>query len=184
MRINMWQYYLLTAFSACFFFTVFHTVVEAHTPSSPSIADAAFSDESVLFAPTHAPTKGPTEVPTPIFTITPTPSTNSGPTAVPRFTSIMTSEGLEALFSKYGTEYHVDPNWLKKIAKCESNFNPNADSGLYVGMFQFAAPTWSSTRTGMGFDPNPDLRRDAEESIRTAAYMLSHGRQNAWPNCH
>jgi hypothetical protein len=179
MRIPLLKYYLLTFFSACFFFTVFHTVAEAHAPTaplSPSIADAAFSDESVLFIPT------PTSINTPTPTIAVMPTDT--PSAAPRFPSIVTSENLETLFSKYGTEYGVDANWLKKIAKCESNFNPNADSGLYVGMFQFAAPTWSSTRTGMGFDPNPDLRRNAEESIRTAAYMLSHGRQNAWPNCH
>lgn len=182
MKVNLWQYYLLTFFSAGFFFTVFHTVAEAHTSvsdSSPSISVPAFSDPSVLFSPTNAPiptlTAAPTNIPTPIQ---PTPTTT--PKVIP---TIVTSAELETLFAKYGAEYNVDPNWLKKIARCESNFNPQADAGLYVGMFQFAAQTWSSTRSSMGLDPHPDLRRNAEESIRTAAFMLSRGRQNSWPNC-
>jgi soluble lytic murein transglycosylase-like protein len=181
MRIPLWRYYLLTAFSACFFFTVFHTVAEAHSPeiapSAPSIGEAAYSDESVLFEPTSVPTALPTPTLTPAPTNTPTPT--------PRIIRIVTSAELETLFAKYGAEFNVDPNWLKKIAKCESNFNQNANnSGLYLGMFQFAAQTWSSTRRSMGLDPNPELRTNAEESIKTAAFMLARGRQNAWPNCH
>jgi hypothetical protein len=154
-------------------------VAEAHSPSnpaSPSIGEPAVSDESLLYKPTPIPT----DLPTPTFTITPT----STPTPTPYVPRIVTSAELEALFATYGAQYNIDPNWLKKIARCESNFNPNADSGLYVGMFQFSAQTWSSTRSSMGLDPNPDLRRNAEESIRTAAFMLSRGRQNAWPVCH
>jgi soluble lytic murein transglycosylase-like protein len=84
----------------------------------------------------------------------------------------------------YSDQYHVDENELKKIAQCESGFNPNSNnSGLYLGMFQFAASSWSSARSRMGLDPNPDLRTNAEESIKTAAYMIANGGINAWPNC-
>lgn len=181
MRIPLLRYYLLTIFSACFFFTAFHTAAEAHAPTSspslPSIGEAAYSDESVLYEPTTRTT----DIPTPTFTIAPT----STPSPAPHIPRIITSAELETLFTKYGSEFNVEPNWLKKIARCESNFNPNANnSGLYLGMFQFSAQTWSSTRTSMGLDPNPDLRSNAEESIKTAAFMLARGRQNAWPNCH
>ena len=172
----MWQYYLLTFFSACFFFTIFHAVAQAQAPSTPlppSIGQPAFSNPSVLFSPT--------DMPTPTMTIVPTSMPTATPTFVP---TIVTSSDLEVLFAKYGAEYNVDPNWLKKIARCESNFNPQADTGVYAGMFQFMAQTWISTRNSMGLDPNPDLRKNAEESIRTTAFMLAHGRQNSWPVCH
>lgn len=55
---------------------------------------------------------------------------------------------------------------------------------MYVGMYQFAAQTWQSTRTAMGLDPNPELRMNAEESIKTAAYKIANGGIQAWPNCH
>jgi len=50
-------------------------------------------------------------------------------------------------------------------------------------MYQFDPTTWSNTRTSMGvnFDPNPDLRRNAEESIRTAAYKIHVDGPSAWP---
>lgn len=179
MKVNLWQYYLLTFISFSFFFCVFHTVAEAQTPSTPatpSISTPAYSDSSVLFHPTPLPT---TTIPA---TLSPTPTMI--PTPIPTFIPhLVTSAELETLFTQFGTEYHVDSNWLKKIARCESNFNPQADTGTYAGMFQFSAGTWISTRNNMGLDPNPDLRKNAEESIRTTAFMLSKGRQNAWPNC-
>lgn len=172
MRVKLAKYSLLSFLSACFFFTLFSvTYAQAPViPPSPSIDVPAFSNSSVLYSPTPIPTA----------IITPT----NAPSATPRFLPITTSSDLEVLFNKYGTAYNVDPNWLKKIARCESNFNPQADTGLYAGMFQFAAATWISTRNSMGLDSNPDLRKNAEESIRTAAFMLAHGRQNSWPVCH
>jgi hypothetical protein len=35
----------------------------------------------------------------------------------------------------------------------------------------------------MGLDTNPDLRKNAEEAIRTAAYKILNGGRGAWPNC-
>jgi hypothetical protein len=36
----------------------------------------------------------------------------------------------------------------------------------------------------MGLDSNPDLRFNADESIKTAAFKIAHGGIGAWPNCH
>lgn len=123
--------------------------------------------------PTEAQTKiTPTETPTP--TVTPVPQ----PT-------IAVVTDLEALFSKYSDAYHADKELLKKIARCESGFNTTSNnSGIYLGMFQFATQTWINARAAMGMDTNPDLRINAEEAIRTAAYMIANGRQASWPNCH
>jgi Transglycosylase-like domain len=115
--------------------------------------------------------------PTPLPTETPTP------TVVPT-TQPTTATDLDTLFARYSSQYNVSADELKKIAQCESGFNTNSDTGLYAGMFQFSASTWASTRNAMGLDPNPELRKDAEESIKTTAFMLARGQENAWPNCH
>ncbi len=131
-----------------------------------------------IFEPT--PTLTPTPTPTP--TLTPTPTPTPLPTTTP--TPITAPVDLESLFITYSNKYSVDKNLLKKIAACESGFNTNANfRNIYKGMFQFAASSWESVRTAMNMDPNPDLRTNPEEAIKTAAFMLSVGRKNAWPTC-
>jgi hypothetical protein len=138
--------------------------------------------------PTTIVTPTPTTVPTMIPTATPAPTAIPSPTPtetpIPTETAQPSSSDLETLFSQYSAQYSVSEDELKKIAQCESGFNTNSDTGLYAGMFQFSATTWESERNAMGLDPNPDLRKDAGEAIRTTAYMLSRGGENAWPNCH
>ena len=90
---------------------------------------------------------------------------------------------LETLFAKFSEEYQADKELLKRIARCESGFNPEAVNGIYAGMFQFAPQSWVSVRNGMGLDTKTDLRTNVEESIRTAAYMIGHGQASAWPSC-
>ena len=180
MRKRLAHYSLLSLLSACFFFGVFHAVAEAQTSLPIDIGEAAASSPVII----------PTATPFP--TSTPEPTASPQPTAIPKPTAVPTpipvviisSPGdLEVLFAKYSDEYHVDRELMKRIARCESHFNPQADTGTYAGMFQFASQTWISTRQRMGMDPNPDLRKNAEESIRTNAFMLANGQQNAWRNC-
>lgn len=123
-----------------------------------------------------------TFTPTPTLTLTPTliPSPTAIPTLVP---VIILPQDLDGLFAKYADEYNVDKELLKKIADCESNFNPNAKTSLYAGLFQFAEPIWIQTRTLMGQNPDVNLRFNAEESVRTAAFMVSQGHLGIWPNC-
>lgn len=87
------------------------------------------------------------------------------------------------VFRKFGSEFGVDPEKLKRIAFCESRFNPGAVSGPYGGMYQYLASTWRSTRKAMGLDENPDLRFNPEEAIRTTAWKIAHGGIGAWPVC-
>lgn len=92
---------------------------------------------------------------------------------------------LDPLFEKYSGEFGVSSTTMKIIAKCESHFNPGAISsnGLYGGMYQYSASTWKSTRNSMGLDPNPELRFNAEEAIRTTAFKIASGGIGAWPVC-
>lgn len=151
---------------------------------SPVIKQAALPTPT----PTTIVTPTPTTIPTVIPTATPTPTAMPSPTPtetpVPTGTVQPSSSDLDALFSQYSAQYNVSEDELKKIAECESGFNTDSDTGVYAGMFQFSAATWESERGAMGLDPNPDLRKDPAEAIKTTAYMLSQGEENAWPNCH
>jgi len=129
-----------------------------------------------------SPTLVPTATPTP--TLIPTATPSPIPTATPTPTPITTSQDLEQLFQKYGDQYQVDKDLLKRIAACESGFNSEAKYLDYLGMFQFSTESWTSTRLTMGEDTNPDLRKNTEDSIKTTAFKIAHGEESAWPNCH
>jgi soluble lytic murein transglycosylase-like protein len=90
---------------------------------------------------------------------------------------------LEVLWDKYSQQYGVDKTIMKEIARCESNFNSRAVNSSYGGMYQFSVGTWSANRKDMGLDPNPELRFNAEESIKTTAYKISRDGTGAWPVC-
>lgn len=98
---------------------------------------------------------------------------------------VTTPSDIDPLFEKYAAEYGISSTTLKIIAKCESGFNPGAQSknGLYGGLFQFSASTWKSTRKAMGLDENPDLRFNAEEAIKTTSFKIANGGIGAWPHC-
>lgn len=103
----------------------------------------------------------------------------------PQARAAMAPHELDGLFEKYGAQYGVDPQKLKVIAKCESGFNAGVQSknGLYGGMYQYLASTWSGTRKQMGENPDPALRFNAEEAIKTTAWKISKGGIGAWPVC-
>ena len=134
--------------------------------------------------PTQIPSPNPTSTPSP--TNTPTPTRRPLPTKIPIPTSKLTSAQIYEMTNIYGNKYRVDPNILRHIAICESGFNPLADNGQYAGMYQYSISTWQSYRKAMQLNPDPILRFDPEEAIKTTAYILSlyPNTQNNWPNCH
>lgn len=132
------------------------------------------------FNPTPTPTPSPTPAPSP--TPSPSPTPNPSPTPSPTPTAYSGSD-LDGWFEKYAREYGIDRMLLFKIAVCESGLRANAVNGPYGGVFQFTAGSWISTRTTMNLDPNPDLRFNPEEAIRTAAFKISVSGTGAWPNC-
>lgn len=181
MRRKLLDYSVLSIFSFCFFTAVFIMFANAQTPIGSILQGTkprATATPTAIPSPT--PTITATATPTIIPISTPTPEPTSTPTTLPTLAPV---PDLESLFQKYSDEYVVAKDLLKRIASCESGFNSQADTGLYVGMFQFASQTWINARNSMGLDPNPDLRKNPEESIRTAASMIQRGQQNAWKNC-
>lgn len=128
-----------------------------------------------------SPTTTPTNTPTP--TQTPTPTNTPTPTIIPTPAPVTAPSDLNKLFVQYANEYSISTELLKRIAKCESNFNPGANAHGYGGLFQFSETLWNQTRTLLHWDTNPNLRFNAEEAIKTAAFMVSQNHLGIWPNC-
>ncbi|OGG29306.1 hypothetical protein A3A63_02665 [Candidatus Gottesmanbacteria bacterium RIFCSPLOWO2_01_FULL_46_9] len=145
-----------------------------------SQAPLAASDGRRIVLDFNTPTPTPTPSPTPTPTDTPTPTSTPSPTPTP---VPITSQQLDAWFTQYANHFSVDRSLLWRIAVCETGLRPNATNGIYAGMFQFSANTWKTNRLRMNVDPNADLRFNPEESIRTAAFLLSTRGPGAWPNC-
>lgn len=114
--------------------------------------------------------------------VIPDPSTNIPILSAPLNIQSVPPE-YELLMEKYSKEYGVNKEVLKKIANCESGFNPGAHNGIYGGMYQFSASTWASTRSEMGLPPDDSGRFSAEEAIKTTAFKIAHGGIDAWPIC-
>lgn len=130
--------------------------------------------------PTPSPNPTSTPTPTPTETSTPAPTKTSFPT--PKPTGVSSSE-INTFIDRFSAQYSVDANILRHIAICESGFKSNITNAGYVGLYQFGPVTWKNIRLEIGEDSNPELRYSAEESVQTAAYALSKGKGNIWPNC-
>jgi hypothetical protein len=148
----------------------------------------ASSPRTILFPPTVTPTPLPSPTPTstPTPTETPTPRPTKKPTPKPTPTPTpypVTSAQLEEWFTKYANYYSIERKKLWLMAVCESELRPNARSGIYGGLYQFSGSTWRSTRAQMNVDPDPQLRFNPEEAIKTAAFKISTSGLSAWPNC-
>lgn len=156
----------------------------------PIVSPLPLYQEIPITTPTPPPASKPTTTPTPTPpSPPPTDGSTATPTQIPTVTPTLTpqpsleSGDLESLFDHFAGEFSVDENLLKRIASCESGFNSNAENGDYQGMFQFAASSWMTTRLAMGADINTDLRKNTEEAIKTAAFMIAHNGAGAWPSC-
>lgn len=115
--------------------------------------------------PTQAPTKAAKQV-VPVSTTTQTTSTN-----------------IESIIRQAASEYGVNGDVMVEIARCESGLRASAVNGPYGGIFQFLASTWASNRRAMGLDPNQDLRFNAQEAAKTAAFKMARDGFGAWPAC-
>lgn len=136
----------------------------------------------------------PVVIPTPLATqaggqATPEPEDDTStpqaePDPAPQETpDVWSPPDLEPIFARYAGQYGVDKNVLERLANCESHFDPDARNGNYLGLFQFSERTWMVNREQIGADPNPDLRVNAEESVKTAAYLITQQGTSPWPAC-
>lgn len=124
-----------------------------------------------------------TPLPEPSPTLPPVTHPTPTPLIRPSIAPAQPSSSYDPLFEQWSAHFGVDSNLLKHIAQCESRFNATSVGGIYGGMYQFSASTWKSTRNAMQHDPDPLLRFDANEAIKTAAFKIANGGQSAWKNC-
>ncbi len=157
------------------------TGVPTSTPSVQGVSQAlvlSVTPTTPVTAPTDLLVPAPSSAPS----ITPSPTENP---ATPTPTAYVASPTqIDGWFEQFSREYGVDIGLLRKIAVCESGYNTNARSKHgYGGMYQFSESSWKSTRSHMGLDTNADLRFNAEEAIKTAAFKISRNGTGAWPAC-
>lgn len=102
----------------------------------------------------------------------PTPTPKPA-TPVPAGVALSTPQIIEIIIAA-ARRHGVDPNWLVKIARCESGFNPRAynPAGPYIGLFQFLPATYYA-------NGGKDLYNPYEQS-EIAARMISRGMASHW----
>jgi hypothetical protein len=156
-------------------------------PSPLQPANAVESMDITLDAKTIDQELMLTPVPEATIIVSPSPKPTLKPEATPALTkapvAVVPVSDYEPLFEQWSAHFGVDINLLKHIARCESRFNPAAVGGIYGGMYQFSSSTWQSTRAAMDHETDPNLRFDANEAIKTAAFKIASGGQSAWKNC-
>ena len=76
------------------------------------------------------------------------------------------------------TRLGIDANRVATIAKCESGFNPRADSGYYKGLFQHDPGYWPARAERYGFAGASIFDVDAQIGVSTA--MMAGGGWSHW----
>ncbi len=73
--------------------------------------------------------------------------------------------------------YGVPKERLTRVAICESTLKPNAQSGPYLGLFQFGTPLWNATPY------RKFSRSDPYAAALAASWAFSKGMDRHWPVC-
>ena len=84
------------------------------------------------------------------------------------------SEAIDIQCANYG----CNASQLKRIMNCESTGNPNAQNGIYTGLFQFHPQTFSANAARAGLS-NPNIYNGYDQ-VATAAYMFANGQAGQW----
>lgn len=133
------------------------------------------------------PADGPAIFPTLEYIViseTPVPTATPKPTLTPTVTpKPLIFSDLDQLMERHARNNSISFELLKKIARCESGFNSNARNGDYAGLYQFSTGSWQTARKLMNENPDPNLRFNAEEAVKTAAFKIASGGIGIWPNC-
>ena len=87
-----------------------------------------------------------------------------------------------SLLHNAAVRYHIDEARFRRIAWCESRFNPFAISrGGHKGVFQFAARTWQWASAAAGYSGASPF--SAEANVYTAAWLMAQPGGSAHWTC-
>ena len=93
---------------------------------------------------------------------------------------------VDRAISESAAEFRLGDAEFRKIVRCESSFNPRADSGEYKGLFQQVGRYWRKRVADFNRHHNPDVGDNIYspfDNARVSARMLAAGMQEHWPNC-
>ena len=93
---------------------------------------------------------------------------------------------VDRAITEAAAEFAVDETRLRTIVRCESTFNPYADSGHYKGLFQQAPEYWTKRVADFNRHRDPDVGGHIYhpfDNSRISARMLAAGMSSHWPNC-
>ena len=87
---------------------------------------------------------------------------------------------INSLIYTTAVKYHIKPELLRKIAKCESNFNPVAQNprSTASGIFQFINSTFINQANAYGLPVGN--KNDPNVQIELAAEMIADGKIGHW----
>jgi hypothetical protein len=93
---------------------------------------------------------------------------------------------VDRAISESAAEFRMDDVKLRKIVRCESKFDPRAESGQYKGLFQQVAKYWPKRVDDFNAHHDPDVGDEIYspfDNSRVSARMLAAGMDEHWPNC-
>jgi hypothetical protein len=87
---------------------------------------------------------------------------------------VLAPDSVEGIIRAAAARHGVSPDWMVKIARCESGLRPHAFNpvGPYYGIFQFLMSTFHAHGGTDIWDPS--------QQAEITATMLSHGGARAW----
>ncbi len=83
-----------------------------------------------------------------------------------------------ARINYWAAQRGIDANRVARIAKCESGFNPRADSGYYKGLFQHDPNYWAARAAKYGAGGASIY--DAEAQIKVSTAMMAANGWSHW----
>ncbi len=117
------------------------------------------------------------------------PNPLSACSTAPVFHDIPCSE-VDRAIREAAREFNLDENKFRRVARCESGFNPFNSPGSYFGLMQHLKTEWAGRATAFnqGYDPNVlGNPHSPFDNARVAAWMIHNDQDSnpwsAWPQC-
>jgi hypothetical protein len=93
---------------------------------------------------------------------------------------------VDRAISESAAEFRLNEVEVRRIVRCESRFDPHADSGQYKGLFQQVAEHWHKRVADFNRHHDPDVGGNIYspfDNARVSARMLAAGLREHWSNC-